>query len=86
MGWKPLALLTILALLPLAAYLAFRLIRYVMRNSLWSLRNRLLFVYGPLLILLGIDARVFFNQLDPLHRRCWDGIQRNPIDRRMRHF
>jgi sigma-B regulation protein RsbU (phosphoserine phosphatase) len=70
-GWRGLLFLTLVALFPLGSYLAFRLIRYVMRNSLWSLRNRLLFVYGLIgvlpmaliLVLVGIGSWAFLVEL-----------------------
>lgn len=70
-GWRGLFFLTIAALFPIGAFVAFRLIRYVMRNSLWSLRNRLLFVYGLIgvlpmaliLLLVGIGAWAFLIEL-----------------------
>ncbi len=70
-GWQVLLALAIVVLLPLTAFLAFRLMRYVMRNSLWSLRNRLLFVYGLIgvlpmvliLVLVGIGAWAFLVEL-----------------------
>ena len=70
-GHRILLLLDILALFLLAAWLAFRLLRYVMRNSLWSLRNRLLFVYGLIgvlpmaliLVLVGLGAWAFLTEL-----------------------
>ena len=43
-------ILSFLVLIPTGIILAFRLIRLVARRSLWSLRNRLLFVY----VLLGV--------------------------------
>lgn len=45
-GHSVLALLCFLALIPSAIILLVRGIRYVKRHSLWSVRNRLLFVYG----------------------------------------
>jgi len=51
------AFLTLFVLVPLGAILLFRGVRFVQRHSLWSVRNRLLFVYGligvlPILLLL----------------------------------
>ncbi len=51
------AFLTLFVLVPLGAVLLFRALRFVQRHSLWSVRNRLLFVYGligvlPILLLL----------------------------------
>ncbi len=45
-GHGGLLALDILALLPLGVIMAFRAFRYANRHLLWSLRNRLLFVYG----------------------------------------
>lgn len=53
------------------AVVAFRLIRFVARHSLWSLRNRLLFVYGligvlPVLLLfalVGVSAWALTDEL-----------------------
>jgi sigma-B regulation protein RsbU (phosphoserine phosphatase) len=44
-GRMVLAFLTLFVLLPLGAAIAFRGLRFVQRHSLWSVRNRLLFVY-----------------------------------------
>jgi sigma-B regulation protein RsbU (phosphoserine phosphatase) len=51
------AFFTLFVLVPLGAFLTFRALRFVQRHSLWSVRNRLLFVYGligvlPILLLL----------------------------------
>jgi sigma-B regulation protein RsbU (phosphoserine phosphatase) len=51
------AFLTLFLLVPLGVIVTFRLLRFVQRHSLWSVRNRLLFVYGligvlPILLLL----------------------------------
>ena len=70
-GWHLLLALAIVAIFPLTAFLVFRLMRYVMRNSLWSLRNRLLFVYGLIgvlpmvliLVLVGIGSWAFLVEL-----------------------
>ncbi len=70
-GLHFLLFLDVLALFPLAAWLTFVLLRYILRNSLWSLRNRLLFVYGLIgvlpmaliLLLVGLGAWAFFNEL-----------------------
>lgn len=45
-GHAILAALSILALIPPALILAYRGFRYLRNHSLWSVRNRLLFVYG----------------------------------------
>ena len=58
------AFLTLFVLLPLGAVLLFRGLRFVQRHSLWSVRNRLLFVYGLigvlpiLLVILGYLGRL----------------------------
>ncbi len=51
------AFLVLFVLVPLGAVLVFRGVRFVQRHALWSVRNRLLFVYGligvlPILLLL----------------------------------
>jgi sigma-B regulation protein RsbU (phosphoserine phosphatase) len=51
------AFLTLFVLAPLGGLVTFRALRFVQRHSLWSVRNRLLFVYGligvlPILLLL----------------------------------
>ena len=56
-GRVVLAFSTLFLLVPLGAVMTFRLLRFVQRHSLWSVRNRLLFVYGligvlPILLLL----------------------------------
>jgi sigma-B regulation protein RsbU (phosphoserine phosphatase) len=53
------AFLTLFLLFPLGAVVTFRILRMVQRHSLWSVRNRLLFVYGlmgvlPILLLLAL--------------------------------
>jgi sigma-B regulation protein RsbU (phosphoserine phosphatase) len=61
----------ILALIPLGAILAFRGFRFAQRNLLWSLRNRLLFVYGlfgvlPVLllfVLVGLGTWALMSEL-----------------------
>lgn len=70
-GHGLIATLCFLALIPPAAILAFRSLRSLRRNSLWSLRNRLLVVYGligvlPILllfVLVGIGAWGVMNEL-----------------------
>ena len=70
-GHGALALLAFLALIPPALILVFRGLRYLQRHSLWSLRNRLLFVYGligflPILllfVLVGLGAWALMNEL-----------------------
>jgi sigma-B regulation protein RsbU (phosphoserine phosphatase) len=54
-----LALLFGLVLIPLTAVVVFRALRWIQLHALWSVRNRLLFVYGllgvlPLLLVLGL--------------------------------
>jgi sigma-B regulation protein RsbU (phosphoserine phosphatase) len=56
-GRLVLAFLTLFVLVPIGAFLTFRVLRFIQRHSLWSVRNRLLFVYGligflPILLLL----------------------------------
>ena len=56
-GYSGLAFLFALILLPLAGFLAWRVLRLIQRKGLWSVRNRLLFVYGligvlPLLLVI----------------------------------
>ncbi len=58
-GRDGLFIVDLLVLIPLGAIVLFRAFRVVKRNSLWSLRNRLLFVYGlfgvlPVLLLLAL--------------------------------
>ena len=61
----------ILALIPLGAIMAFRGFRFAKRNFLWSLRNRLLFVYGlfgvlPVLllfVLVGLGTWALMSEL-----------------------
>ncbi len=63
--------LCILVLIPLGIFLVFRGLRWVRRHSLWSLRNRLLVVYGlvgvlPILLLfllVGIVGWALMNEL-----------------------
>jgi sigma-B regulation protein RsbU (phosphoserine phosphatase) len=86
-GRGALAILTLLALVPLGAILTVRGFRYIQRNSLWSVRNRLLLAYGlmgvlPILllfILIGLSVWGITNDLaiylasSALERRL-DGI------------
>ncbi len=51
------AFLTLFLLVPLGTVFTFRMLRFIQRHALWSVRNRLLFVYGligvlPILLLL----------------------------------
>src|SRR5579875_3799003 len=63
--------LSFLALIPLAAILAFRAFRFARHHTLWSVGNRLLFVYGlfgvlPLLLLfalVGLGAWALMDEL-----------------------
>jgi|SRR5579875_1665008 len=60
-GHPVLATLCFLALIPAGIILLFRSFRYVKQHSLWSVRNRLLFVYGlfgfvPLVLLFLLVA------------------------------
>ena len=83
-GHGALALLAFLALLVTAAILIFRGLRYMQRHSLWSLRNRLLFVYGligflPILllfVLFGLGAWALMNELAIY-------LARSALDRRL---
>ncbi len=71
LGKGGLALLCGLVLLPLACILVFRGLRFLQRHGLWSVRNRLLFVYAligvlPLLlvlILIGLGAWALTSEL-----------------------
>jgi sigma-B regulation protein RsbU (phosphoserine phosphatase) len=54
-----LALLTALILIPFTAIVLFRTLRWIQLHALWSVRNRLLFVYGllgvlPLLLIVAL--------------------------------
>ena len=70
-GHGVLLALDILVLIPLGAILAFRFFRFAQRNMLWSLRNRLLFVYGlfgvlPILllfVLVGLGTWALLSEL-----------------------
>ncbi|MGI8961096.1 MAG: PP2C family protein-serine/threonine phosphatase [Bryobacteraceae bacterium] len=70
-GHGALLALDILALIPLGAIMAFRAFRFAQRNLLWSLRNRLLFVYGlfgvlPILLLFvlaGLGTWALLSEL-----------------------
>ncbi len=51
------AFATLFVLVPLGAFVSFRTLRFIQRHALWSVRNRLLFVYGligvlPILLLV----------------------------------
>ncbi|HEY7307508.1 MAG TPA: SpoIIE family protein phosphatase [Bryobacteraceae bacterium] len=83
-GHGALALLAFLALIPPGVILVFRGLRYLQRNSLWSVRNRLLFVYGligflPILllfVLVGLGAWALMNELAIY-------LARSALDRRL---
>jgi hypothetical protein len=70
-GKGGLALLFAVIALPLACIVAFRVLRYVHHRGLWSVRNRLLFLYGligvlPLLlvlVLIGLGAWAVTTEL-----------------------
>jgi sigma-B regulation protein RsbU (phosphoserine phosphatase) len=70
-GHEILAIFTLLILIPLGVVVAFRALRFVQRHSLWSVRNRLLFVYGlmgvlPILllfVLIGLSVWGLTNDL-----------------------
>jgi phosphoserine phosphatase RsbU/P len=70
-GKGGLAFLFALILLPLACILGWRALRYFQRRGLWSVRNRLLFVYGLLgflplllvLVLIGLGALALTTEL-----------------------
>jgi len=83
-GHGALAFLAFLALIPPGIILVIRGLRYLQRNSLWSLRNRLLFVYGligflPILllfVLVGLGAWAMMNELAIY-------LARSALDRRL---
>ena len=70
-GRVVLAFFTLFVLVPLGAIVTYRVLRFVQRHSLWSVRNRLLFVYGLigvlpillLLILVGLSLWGLTNDL-----------------------
>ena len=70
-GRGELAFLTAVALLPLASVLLYRALRTMRRKGLWSVRNRLLFVYAligvlPLLlvfVLIGLGTWALTTEL-----------------------
>ena len=70
-GNGPLTLLAVLVLIPLGAILVFRTLRFIKNHALWSVRNRLLCVYGlmgalPILllfVLFGLGAWALMNEL-----------------------
>ncbi len=47
------AFFTLFVLVPLGAFVTFRALRFIQRHSLWSVRNRLLFVYGLIGVFLS---------------------------------
>jgi len=71
LGKAVLAAITMVALVPLGAIVIFRVLSYIQRHSLWSVRNRLLFVYGLmgvlpimlLFILAGLSVWGLTNDL-----------------------
>ncbi len=71
LGNAVLTALTVLLLIPLAAVVLFRILRWIQLHALWSVRNRLLFVYWlmailPLLLILllvGMSAWAFTTEL-----------------------
>jgi hypothetical protein len=70
-GHGVLAAFMFLALLPPTAILIFRGFRWVKQHSLWSLRNRLLVVYGligvlPILLLFTLVGRGIWALTDEL--------------------
>src|SRR5947209_18215740 len=48
LGWTALLVIDFLVMAPVGSFLVFRGLRFIQRNALWSLRNRLLCVYGLL--------------------------------------
>ena len=66
-----LMVLDLVALIPLGLWVSIRATRFIMRHSLWSLRNRLLFVYGLIgilpmfliLLLVGLTAYALMSEL-----------------------
>ncbi|HWF45909.1 MAG TPA: SpoIIE family protein phosphatase [Bryobacteraceae bacterium] len=70
-GWNVLLAFATLAVIVLGMWQAIRLVRFVLTHSLWSLRNRLLFVYGLIgvlpivliLVLVGLGAWAFMSEL-----------------------
>jgi sigma-B regulation protein RsbU (phosphoserine phosphatase) len=70
-GHNLLAVVAWLALIPPACIIAFRIFRFVRRNALWSVRNRLLLAYGLmgvlpiflLFILVALGAWALMNEL-----------------------
>jgi phosphoserine phosphatase RsbU/P len=71
LSWNVLLAFASLAAIGLGIWLAIRGVRFVLKHSLWSLRNRLLFVYtliGVLpivliLVLVGLGAWAFMSEL-----------------------
>jgi sigma-B regulation protein RsbU (phosphoserine phosphatase) len=70
-GPTSLLVLDVLALIPLTIWVAIRAGRFLMRHSLWSLRNRLLCAYGLIgvlpivliLVLVGLSGWVLMSEL-----------------------
>jgi phosphoserine phosphatase RsbU/P len=70
-GRVVLAFLTLFLLVPLGAIITFFALRTIQRHSLWSVRNRLLFVYGlmgvlPILLLLVLVGVSFWGLTNDL--------------------
>ena len=70
-GWNGLATLSVLLALPFGLVLGFLGLRYLKRHGLWSVRNRLLVVYGLIgvlpilfvLVLVALGAWALTNEL-----------------------
>ena len=71
LNWKILMAFAALAMIVLGIWQAVRLVRFIVKHSLWSLRNRLLFVYALvgvlpivlILVLVGLGAWAFMSEL-----------------------
>ena len=71
LSWKILMALAALAIIVLVVWQAVRLVRFIVKHSLWSLRNRLLFVYALvgvlpivlILVLFGLSEWAFMSEL-----------------------
>lgn len=71
LSWNLLLALATLAVIALGMWQAIRLVRFVLKHSLWSLRNRLLVVYtligilpiALILVLVGLGAWAFMSEL-----------------------
>ncbi|MGC2661193.1 MAG: SpoIIE family protein phosphatase [Bryobacteraceae bacterium] len=70
-GWNLVLAFASLAVIVLGVWQGIRLVRFVIQHSLWSLRNRLLFVYALIgvlpivliLVLIGLGAWAFMSEL-----------------------